>query len=53
MKDLIIGWNWKYETGTTPEEILKNDKIDTQNAKEINDYTFDIIITGTQVEPQA
>ena len=53
VKDLIIGWNWKYETGTTPEEISKSDAIDTQNAKEINDYTFDIIITGTQVEPQS
>lgn len=52
VKDLIIGWNWKYETGTTAEEISKSDAIDTQNAKEINDYTFDIIITGTQIEPE-
>lgn len=52
IRDLVIGWNWKYETGTSAEEILKSDTIDTQNAKDIDDYIFDIIITGTQIEPQ-
>lgn len=51
-KVLTIGWNWKYETGSTAQEISANDLIDTENAKQISNYTFDIIVTGTQVMPQ-
>ena len=39
-------------SGKTKEEIEKNNKIDTEEAKYINDYTFDIVVTGTQVRPQ-
>ncbi len=51
VRTLNIGWKWDYETGSNPEEISKNDLVDTQNAEEIQNYTFDVIITGTQVEP--
>ena len=51
-KALTIGWNWKYETGSTAQEILANDLVDTENAKQISNYTFDVIVTGTQVMPQ-
>ena len=34
-------------------EILANDLKDTKNAQEIINYTFNISITGTQVEPKA
>ena len=50
-KTLTIGWNWKYETGSTQQEITANDLIDTKEAKEINSYTFDIVISGTPVTP--
>ena len=50
-KTLTIGWNWKYETGSTQQEITANDLIDTKEAKKINSYTFDIVISGTQVTP--
>ncbi|MFR6022540.1 MAG: hypothetical protein ACLUHC_06425 [Clostridia bacterium] len=50
-KVITIDWIWPYETGTTAEQILANDKIDTQNAKSIRNYTFNIIVTGTQVNP--
>lgn len=53
VKTLTIGWNWKYETGTTAKEIAANDLIDTQNAKQMNNYTFDVIVSGTQVKPQS
>lgn len=53
IKVITIDWNWSYETGTTKDEKDKNDVIDTREAKTLNDYTFDIIVTGTQVEPQA
>lgn len=48
----LIGWKWEYETGDTDDEIAGNDVIDTQNAKDILNYTFDIVVTGTQVQPQ-
>lgn len=44
----IISWEWKYETGTTAEEINKNDLIDTKEANSIEEYSFDIIVTATQ-----
>lgn len=51
-KVIEINWRWSYETGETSEEILKNDEIDTKEAKDISSYSFDIIVSGTQVQPQ-
>ena len=53
VKTLTIGWNWKYETGNTAQEIAANDLVDTQNAKQMSNYTFDVIVSGTQVMPQS
>ena len=53
VKAITVGWNWKYETGNTAQEIASNDLIDTQDAKQMINYTFDIIVTGTQVAPQS
>lgn len=50
-RTLTIDWKWKYETGTTENEIANNDKIDTQNAQDIANYTFNVIVSGTQVIP--
>ena len=52
VKTLTIGWNWKYETGNTAQEIAANDLVDTQNAKQMSNYTFDVIVSGTQIAPQ-
>ena len=46
--DIVIVWEWKYETGTTTDEIAANDVLDTQDANTITEYTFDVIATGTQ-----
>lgn len=51
VKTLTINWNWKYQTGNTAQEIAANDLIDTQNAKQISNYTFNVIVSGTQVMP--
>lgn len=51
-KTLTIGWNWLYQTGATAEEISTNDAIDTQEGKTITNYSFNVIVTGTQVMPQ-
>ena len=50
-KTFPIQWNWEYETGKTNDEIVANDRIDTQDAKNISNYTFDVIVSGTQVSP--
>lgn len=49
---LNIGWKWKYQSGSNAEEILSNDLIDTKEAQEIQNYMFDVSVTGTQVAPQ-
>lgn len=51
-KTLTINWEWLYETGGDETQIAENDTIDTQNAQNIYNYTFDIIVSGTQVIPQ-
>lgn len=51
-RSFIIEWGWPYETGNTPEEIAENDERDTIDAKNISDYRFDVVVTGTQVQPQ-
>lgn len=51
IKTLNINWKWPYETGKNQNEINQNDVIDTNEAKNISNYTFDVIITGTQVMP--
>lgn len=49
-KTLTIYWSWDYQTGTTDEEKLNNDRIDTNDSGK--DFSFDMTITGTQVNPQ-
>lgn len=51
-KILTIYWEWPYETGNSEEEIVNNDKIDTQDAQNIATYTFNVVVSGTQVEPK-
>lgn len=52
IKELTIDWYWNYETGNTEQEILASDIVDTQDAKQMTDYTFDIIVSGTQIMPE-
>lgn len=48
VKEITIGWRWKYETGTE-DKIEENDEIDTQNGIDALNYTFNVIVTGTQM----
>lgn len=52
-KILTIHWKWQYETGNTESEIANNDQTDTQNAQDIATYSFHVIVSGTQMIPQA
>ena len=49
---LPIEWIWEYETGSNSETINTNDTIDTEDAQNIQNYTFNVSVIGTQVEPQ-
>ena len=48
--NFIIQWEWNYQTGENEQEINENDLIDAKDSKNALEYTFDIIITGNQVE---
>lgn len=51
-REISIYWDWKYETGDNENEINENDIIDTNDAKELENYTFDVLVRGTQVMPK-
>lgn len=51
IKIMTIEWNWPYETGNKSEEIKVQDVEDTNDGKLLQNYSFNIIVTGTQVEP--
>ena len=46
-----IYWNWPYQTGTTENEIAKNDEIDTDDSGK--NVTMAITVTGTQRDPSS
>ena len=48
INEIVVVWDWRYETGTTEEEKLANNIRDTQDANTIEEYTFDIIVTASQ-----
>ena len=49
-KNLEIGWVWEYETGTEETQKNNNDTTDTNEGIVDLNYTFDIVVTGTQIE---
>lgn len=49
-RTLTVDWEWEYETGTG-SEITTNDEIDTDEGLAALDYSFDVVVTGTQVVP--
>lgn len=49
-KILTINWDWEYETGNDENTKAANDEIDTNDSGKT--FTFDVIITGTQVNPE-
>lgn len=45
-----IKWKWYYETGSTKEEIKKNDLKDTEDMQNIRNYDFIILVSGEQIK---
>lgn len=64
-KTVTIYWDWAYTTsgnyaGTDANyvdaegnKLTSNDDVDTKDGKDANNCTFDLTVTGTQVEPTA
>ena len=46
-----IVWNWPYQIQGTEAQISAADTLDTQNAQAIRSYSFDVVVTATQVNP--
>ncbi len=46
-----IGWQWDYET-TNQENSVKYDAQDTKDGMNLEEYAFQILVTGTQVNPE-
>ncbi len=49
-KTFEIKWKWDYETGSTEEEIKKNDLKDTEDMQNIRNYDFIILVSGEQIK---
>lgn len=52
-RTINVRWQWDYETGRDPSQINENDIVDTKDAINVANYTFQVIVTGTQIQPQA
>lgn len=52
-RTINVRWQWDYETGRDPNQINENDIVDTKDATNVANYTFQVIVTGTQIQPQA
>lgn len=50
IKTLTIEWSWDYQTGNTEELIENSDIKDTQDGIKLGEYSFDIVVTGKQIE---
>lgn len=50
-RTLTVDWEWAYETTNNDNTLEENDKVDTDEGLEALDYSFDIVVTGTQVIP--
>jgi hypothetical protein len=49
IEDIKIEWEWPFETGHDNTSVEENNKQDTLDANKGKDYTFDVVVTGTQV----
>lgn len=52
-RTINVRWQWDYETGRDPSQINENDIVDTKDATNVANYTFQVIVTGAQIQPQA
>lgn len=49
-EEIVIDWEWKYETGENKNSINENDLLDTNEGKNLESYKFKIIVGGEEAE---
>ena len=47
--EIIIDWQWAYETGNIEEIVKENDRLDTNNGKLLKSYKFKMDVIGEEV----
>ncbi len=47
-QEIIIDWQWAYETGENYNTVIENDKVDTTEGKNLESYKFKILVTGEE-----
>lgn len=47
-EEIIIDWEWKYESGDNEEIVTENDLVDTNDGKNLESYKFQIIVGGEE-----
>lgn len=47
-QEIIIDWQWAYETGENNNTVIENDKVDTTEGKNLESYKFKILVTGEE-----
>ena len=47
-QEIIIDWTWAYETGESQNTVTENDKIDTDEGRNLESYKFKILVTGEE-----
>ena len=47
VRTLTIDWEWEYES----DNMAEDDKVDTEDGINAFDYTVNVVVTGTQVNP--
>lgn len=50
IKTFEIKWEWKFETGNTEDEIVKNNIKDTEDMQNIRNYNFTLCVSGEQIK---
>ncbi len=53
VKTITIYWEWPFEIGGPESEKAENNGKDTIDATTMQNYSFDIVVTGTQIMPYA
>ncbi len=48
-EEIIIDWEWMYETGENQNTIIQNDQVDTFEGRNLESYIFKILVTGEEV----